>query len=151
MLISSWEMSGKPLLSRLDFLSMLLEFNGPKKDEINGETCELLLPYLWMPEFTFERAKSACGNVAGLCTWVRAMHTYYHIARFVAPKIEALREAEGKLRIANAKLGEKEKELAKVEADLAECQGRLDAAKKTKQELQVCGGRGLCVGAGVVC
>lgn len=87
---------------------------GPKKDEINGETCELLLPYLWMQEFTYERAKSACGNVAGLCTWVRAMHTYYHIARFVAPKIEALREAEGKLRIANAKLGEKERELAKV-------------------------------------
>jgi hypothetical protein len=46
--------------------------SGPKKDEINAETCELLLPYLWMPEFTFERAKAACGNVAGLCTWVRA-------------------------------------------------------------------------------
>eukprot|EP00667_Euglena_gracilis_P000005 EG_transcript_5 len=136
MLTSSWETAGKPLLSRLDFLNMLLEFNGPKKDEINGETCELLLPYLWMQEFTYERAKSACGNVAGLCTWVRAMHTYYHIARFVAPKIEALREAEGKLRIANAKLGEKERELAKVEADLGECQARLDGAKRTKQELQ---------------
>lgn len=28
MLTSSWETAGKPLLSRLDFLNMLLEFNG---------------------------------------------------------------------------------------------------------------------------
>lgn len=65
------------------------------------------------------------------------MYTYHHIARFVAPKIEALREAEGKLRVANAKLHSKEEELAKVEADLQECQGRLNAAKKKKQDLQV--------------
>jgi len=133
---SSWDFAGKPLLSRMDFLSLLQEYNGSKKDEINGETCEFLLPYLYMADFTYEKAKSACGNVAGLCTWVRAMHTYYHIARFVAPKIEALREAEGKLRVANGKLAEKEKELAKVEADLAECQARLDDAKRTKQDLQ---------------
>ena len=44
MLLSSWETSGKPLLWRLDLRLMLLEFNGPKKDEINGETCALLLP-----------------------------------------------------------------------------------------------------------
>jgi len=133
---SSWDYAGKPLLARMDFLALLQEYNGSKKDEINGETCEFLLPYLNMADFTFEKAKSACGNVAGLCTWVRAMHTYYHIARFVAPKIEALREAEGKLRIANGKLAEKEKELNKVEADLAECQAKLDDAKKTKQDLQ---------------
>ena len=75
-------------------------------------------------------------TASGLCTWVRAMFTYHHIAKFVAPKIEALREAEGKLRVANAKLQSKEVELAKVEKDSAECQARLDAAKKKKQDLQ---------------
>ena len=68
MLTSSWEYAGKPMLARLDFLPSLLDFNGDKKDEINGETCELLLPYLNMPEFTFDRARQACGNVAGAST-----------------------------------------------------------------------------------
>eukprot|EP01012_Entosiphon_sulcatum_P023110 TRINITY_DN280_c0_g1_i1.p1 TRINITY_DN280_c0_g1~~TRINITY_DN280_c0_g1_i1.p1 ORF type:complete len:2686 (+),score=823.42 TRINITY_DN280_c0_g1_i1:5663-13720(+) len=136
MISSAWDVSGKPLLSRLDFLNMLDEFNKGKKDEINEETCELLLPYLNMPEFNYERAKLACGNVAGLCTWVRAMYTYHHIAKFVAPKIEKLRESEGKLRVANTKLAAKEEELRKVENDLQQCQERLDGAKRRKQDLQ---------------
>jgi dynein heavy chain, axonemal len=98
-----------------------------------------LLPQLHNQDVTFEKAKSACGNVAGLCTWVRAMHTYYHIARYVAPKSEALWEAEGELRVANGKLAGKEKELAKVGADLEECQARLDDAKRTKRDLQANG------------
>jgi hypothetical protein len=28
MIMSSWDCSGKPLLSRLDFLNLLMEFNG---------------------------------------------------------------------------------------------------------------------------
>ena len=40
------------------------------------------------------------------------------------------------LRVANGKLADKEKELAKVGADLGECQARLDDAKWTKRDLQ---------------
>jgi predicted nucleic acid-binding Zn-ribbon protein len=58
------------------------------------------------------------------------------MAKFVAPEIEALREAEGKLCVANAKLQTKEDELAKVEADLNRCQARLDGAEKREQDLQ---------------
>eukprot|EP00998_Keelungia_sp_KM082_P000856 NODE_10_length_4254_cov_122.132542_g9_i0.p1 GENE.NODE_10_length_4254_cov_122.132542_g9_i0~~NODE_10_length_4254_cov_122.132542_g9_i0.p1 ORF type:complete len:1396 (+),score=542.74 NODE_10_length_4254_cov_122.132542_g9_i0:376-4188(+) len=88
-----------------------------------------------MEDFNTARARQASGNVAGLCTWVRAMFTYHNIAKVVAPKIEALREAEGKLRVANARLQAKEDELAHVEAELARCQAKLDSAKMTKQKL----------------
>ena len=50
--------------------------------------------------------------------------------------IGELREAEGELRVANGRLAEKEKEMAKVGADLGECQARLDDAKRTKRDLQ---------------
>ena len=44
-----------------------------ERDVINDETCEVLLAYLGAEVFNRERAASACRNVAGLCTWVRAM------------------------------------------------------------------------------
>ena len=59
------------------------------------------------------------------------MYTYHHFA-----KIEAQREAEGKVRVTGAKLQNNEDELAKVEADLDQCQARLNGAKKRKQDLQ---------------
>ena len=57
MLLSSWETPGRPLLLRPDSRPMLLEFNGPKKDEISGGTCALLLPYLLMQGFTYGRER----------------------------------------------------------------------------------------------
>eukprot|EP01079_Euglenida_sp_SAG-EU17-18_P004133 gene4132-biopygen3951 len=61
-----------------------------------------------MEDFNTERAAKACGNVSGLCDWVKAMHSYFHIARIVGPKTDKLREEEGKLRMANSKLQGKE-------------------------------------------
>lgn len=44
------------------FLPSLLNF---PKEQINDETVELLLPYFNAPDFNFESAKKASGNVAG--------------------------------------------------------------------------------------
>ena len=75
---------------------------------------------LCRPDFNFETAYKSAGAVAGLCNWVSAMVTYHNIAKFVAPKTDALLKAEKSLQVAN-------KKLAAAMEDLAVCQGELDA------------------------
>ena len=137
----SWE-AGRKFLSDMKAIDRLVAFkavaeggNG-KKDQINEETCELLLPYLYMEAWNGETATKSAKDVAGMCLWVRAMYDYIGIAKFVQPKMEALREAEAQLRIANRKLDEKEAELHLVQEDRAKCQAKLDAAKAKKQALE---------------
>ncbi|CUG94317.1 dynein heavy chain, putative [Bodo saltans] len=132
----SWDVSGKALAGDSDTLNQLRVFGDKKKDLINEETCELLLPYLWMEDFTREKARNACGNVAGLCTWVSSMYKYINIAKVVAPKKEALRIATIKLRAANKKKEEQEEELAKVSSEVAryDAQFREENAKKMALE-----------------
>jgi dynein heavy chain len=114
----SWDVSGKSLASDPKTLVTLIDFGERKKDRINEETCELLLPYLHMEEFNTERAAAACGNVAGLCTWVRAMHEYINIAKIVEPKKERLRVMQNELRSANRKRETEERALDKVNTEV---------------------------------
>ena len=69
-------------------------------DGSEDRTVELLEPYFTGPDFNFESAKKASGNVAGLCNWAEAMCTYHVVAKVVEPKIATLREAEAELKIA---------------------------------------------------
>ena len=55
------------------------------KDNINGETVDLMRPYLNYPLYTYEAAKTACGNVAGLISWTIAMVKFYSINKDVLP------------------------------------------------------------------
>lgn len=64
------------------FLSNLQNF---PKDKINGETVDLMLPYLSYSAYTFEAAKTACGNVAGLISWTIAMKEFYGVNKEVLP------------------------------------------------------------------
>lgn len=70
------------------------------QEQITDETVELLQPYFAAPDFNFDSAKKASGNVAGLCNWAEAMCTYHEVAKVVEPKIATLREAEAELKIA---------------------------------------------------
>lgn len=86
------------MMSDSQFLSQLMNF---PKEQINDETVELLQPYLNAPDFNFDSAKKASGNVAGLCNWANAMCSYHTVAKVVEPKIISLRGAEAELKIAN--------------------------------------------------
>ena len=92
----SYDVSLK-MMSDLGFLGALMNF---PKEYMTDEDVELLQPYTSAPDFNFDAAKKASGNVAGLCSWAQAMVTYHHVAKVVTPKIDALRSAEAELKIA---------------------------------------------------
>lgn len=96
-IMGAYETSVK-MMSDSQFLNHLMNF---PKEQINDETVELLLPYFSAPDFNFESAAKASGNVAGLCNWANAMCSYHNVAVVVEPKIQALREAEAELKVAN--------------------------------------------------
>ncbi|KAK4476180.1 hypothetical protein MN116_001394, partial [Schistosoma mekongi] len=115
----NWSESLK-LMTNTGFLSMLMSF---PKDSINGETVELLEPYLNMEDYTLEVGKKVCGNVAGLLSWTKAMAYFYTINKDVLPMKDNLVKQEARLakamrdlNDAQAILDEKERELAKVQA-----------------------------------
>lgn len=78
------------------------------------------------PAFTPEVAKKASSAAEGMCKWVHAMDKYEKVAKVVAPKQAALKEAEASyeevmvgLRALQAELQDLLDKLAAMEADLA--------------------------------
>jgi len=114
-------------------LQELLSFN---KDSINEETCELMAPLLEMEDYTFENAKKVCGNVAGLCSWTRAMAFFYTVNKEVLPLKRNLAIAEAKLGVAMADLNRAQAELDAKQRELDEVQARFDAVMRKKQDLE---------------
>ncbi|KAG8470448.1 hypothetical protein KFE25_008869 [Diacronema lutheri] len=129
---ASWSLA-LPMMGKSTFLEDIMHFD---RDAINDETVELLHPYISAEDFTYDDAKKASGNVAGLCTWVRAMDMYTTIAKVVKPKMEQLRVAENKLKVANAKLAKAQGELDGVQTELHSMQIQFDDAMATKQRIQ---------------
>ncbi|CAB0034433.1 unnamed protein product [Trichogramma brassicae] len=60
-------------------------FNVDEADDINAEIIDLLIPYFSYPSYSYEAAKTACGNVAGLIQWTISMVSFYSINRDVLP------------------------------------------------------------------
>ncbi|KAI8811565.1 dynein heavy chain and region D6 of dynein motor-domain-containing protein [Cladochytrium replicatum] len=128
----SWGESLK-LMSASDFLSSLINF---PKDEINGETVELLEPLIEMPDFNLEGAKKVSGDVAGLASWTRAMAYYYGINKKVIPLKANLIVQEHKLDIAMGDLRKAQQALDEKQAELDVFQEKYNQAIGNKQALQ---------------
>lgn len=101
------------------FLSKIIRY---PKDLINAEIIDLMVPYLRYPLYTFDAAKSACGNVAGLLKWTVAMTKYYAVNKEVLPLKANLAIQEAKYGKASAALAEAEAMFEAKELELAEVQ-----------------------------
>ncbi|KAF6214793.1 hypothetical protein GE061_009536 [Apolygus lucorum] len=107
------------------------------KDTITGEMVDLLRPYLRLPTYTYESAKQACGNVAGLLQWTIAMCAFYNVNKEVIPLKANLAALEGKLDKAQKQLAAAEQMKAEKERELKAVQEQADKANRTKQQVLV--------------
>ncbi|GCB62030.1 hypothetical protein scyTo_0004192 [Scyliorhinus torazame] len=127
----SWAEASK-LMNNSSFLNMLLTF---AKDSITGEVVDLLQPYLDMDDYNLETAKKVCGNVAGLCSWTKAMASFFDINKEVLPLKANLTLQEARLVVAKEELDNAQVQLDDKQRELDEVQAMYDAAMSEKQAL----------------
>ena len=76
-----------------------------------------------------------CGDVAGLCSWTRAMVVFYGINKEVLPLKANLAVQEGRLNKANEELAAAQAQLDEKENELNAVKAQYDAAMTKKQAL----------------
>ncbi|OXU30794.1 hypothetical protein TSAR_013179 [Trichomalopsis sarcophagae] len=128
---ASWSEALK-VMADTRFLFNLQNF---PKDNINAETVDLMMPYLNYHLYTYEAAKTACGNVAGLIQWTMSMVTFYGINKDVLPLKANLAIQQGKHDKANRNLEAAEKLLKAKDEDLRQVQSEFDAVMSERQTI----------------
>jgi dynein heavy chain len=128
----SWGESLK-MMSQTGFLQLLQNF---PKDSINCETVELMQPYFSMEDYNMETAKRVCGNVAGLCSWTKAMASFFAVNREVLPLKANLVIQEEKYKAASEELAEANAQLEEKEEEVTVARAIFEEAITKKQTLQ---------------
>jgi len=106
------------------------------KNQINGETIDLLQPYFKYHDYTYDKAKLACGNVAGLLSWTLAMSDFYNVNKEVLPLISNLAKQEGKHIQAKEQLKAAETIAYEKNKELLEAKRKLNVALGSQQLIQ---------------
>ncbi len=128
-----WGPSQK-MLAQANFIQSLMNYD---KDNMNPKLVqEIQRDFVEHPDFVPEIIAKASKAAEGMVRWVLAMVTYDRVAKIVAPKKAALKEAEAKLAVTLAALKEKTDALKEVEDDLANLERSLAAAKQKKFDLE---------------
>lgn len=120
-------------MSDTKFLSNLQNF---PKDQINGEMIDLMQPYFNFPEYTFLKAKVACGNVAGLISWTLAMADFFNVNKEVIPLKVNLAIQESKYNQAKEQLMAAEAVATEKNRQLMDAKRTLKAALNSQEALQ---------------
>ena len=129
-----WVPATKQLLGDSRFLQRLQQYD---RDNMDAAVVTKAKTFTEDPEFDPDVvAKKGSVAAAGLAKWVHAMVKYDRVARLVAPKRAALKEAEETLRAAQATLAEKQAALKEVMDKVAELEVALKEAEGKKATLK---------------
>ena len=129
-----WGPATKELLNDAKFLNRLQDYD---RDNMSPNVVAKATAFTEDPEFDPDVvAKKGSLAAAGLARWVHAMVKYDKVARTVAPKRAALKEAEGTLKEAQETLHIKQAALKDVTDKVAELESNLKAANDKKEALR---------------
>jgi dynein heavy chain, axonemal len=129
-----WGPASKELLNDAKFLNRLQDYD---RDNMSPAVVAKATAFTEDPEFDPEVvAKKGSLAAAGLARWVHAMVKYDKVARTVAPKRAALKEAEATLKGAQETLQMKQAALREVTDKVAELESDLKAANDKKEALR---------------
>eukprot|EP00965_Chrysotila_dentata_P085320 2815180-Pleurochrysis_carterae.AAC.4 len=127
-----WE-PAKKMMNEPKFLQSLVDYD---KDNVPPAVIERIRSYVANPDFEPEVVKKSSTAAFGLCCWVRAMEIYDRVAKLVAPKKVALKQAEDEFGRVNELLQQKKAALDEVESRIQSLQNQFQATNDRKEDLQ---------------
>eukprot|EP00232_Nephroselmis_pyriformis_P029065 CAMPEP_0182867354 /NCGR_PEP_ID=MMETSP0034_2-20130328/8675_1 /TAXON_ID=156128 /ORGANISM="Nephroselmis pyriformis, Strain CCMP717" /LENGTH=4528 /DNA_ID=CAMNT_0024999703 /DNA_START=83 /DNA_END=13669 /DNA_ORIENTATION=- len=128
----TWD-SCKKELGDTNFMERLLKFD---KDLLVDALLKKIKKYTDNSDFTPDVIGKVSGAARGLCLWVRAMETYGHVSKEVAPKRAKLKSAQDTLAKKQAALAKAKEALAEVLAKVQALKDQYDESTSSKERLQ---------------
>jgi dynein heavy chain len=130
---TDWK-SAKSVMSRGSFLQELKEYD---KDNIPEKVLKKLAnKYMDHPLMVVEVVEKKSKAAKSLCMWVHAMHIYSRVAKEVGPKKAMVARLNAELAEANAKLKEKQDDLAAIIAKVDGLKQQLEETIANKKKLE---------------